>query len=293
MSSKKTEVAVATTEPTTALVPAAPAGGLVLADFADELLADAAAAPATFAAEDVAIPFVRILQAISPECKPRDPKFVEGAKAGMFINTVTKQLYDTVHVIPVAFRRSYTEWKLRDGPGGGGFVKDHGSNDAVLQYTTKDDKNRDITPDGTQIVFALLYYVLVLDPTRPGAPPEQALLSLSSTQLKKGRQWNSLIAQTKITLPDGRIIAPPMWYRVYELSAVGESNDKGSWEGYRITAVGDVTTLPNGAQVYKLGKEFHELVTAGTVNVRMDMMTEAEAEVREVGAVADVENIPF
>ena len=45
-------------------------------------------------AEDMALPFLRILGQLSPEVNKRDAKYVEGAEAGMIFNTVTKQVYD-------------------------------------------------------------------------------------------------------------------------------------------------------------------------------------------------------
>ena len=44
--------------------------------------------------EDMALPFLRILAQLSPEVNKRDSKYIEGAEAGMILNTVTKQVYD-------------------------------------------------------------------------------------------------------------------------------------------------------------------------------------------------------
>ena len=44
--------------------------------------------------EDLALPFLKLLQAGSFETKKKHAKYVEGAEPGMFYNTVTKKLYD-------------------------------------------------------------------------------------------------------------------------------------------------------------------------------------------------------
>ena len=51
--------------------------------------------------EDLALPFLKVLGQLSPECNKRDAKHVEGAEPGMIINTVTNEVYDGVKGIDV------------------------------------------------------------------------------------------------------------------------------------------------------------------------------------------------
>ena len=44
--------------------------------------------------EDMQIPFLRILQPLSPEVQKGDAKFIKGASAGDLFNTVTQQVWD-------------------------------------------------------------------------------------------------------------------------------------------------------------------------------------------------------
>ena len=44
--------------------------------------------------EDFTIPFLAILQSMSPQVQETEAEFIEGAKAGMLINTATQELYD-------------------------------------------------------------------------------------------------------------------------------------------------------------------------------------------------------
>ena len=62
--------------------------------------------------EDLALPFLKVLGQLSPECNKRDAKHVEGAEPGMIINTVTNEIYDGVKgidVVPVHYKRQYIE----------------------------------------------------------------------------------------------------------------------------------------------------------------------------------------
>lgn len=72
--------------------------------------------------DDLALPFINVLQTNSPQVDPDDG--IEGAKAGMFYNTVTQSLHADVIFIPLGIEKSFIEWQPRD-QGGGGFVQQH------------------------------------------------------------------------------------------------------------------------------------------------------------------------
>ena len=55
---------------------------------------------------DLQIPFLRIIQALSPQLKKSDAAFIEGAGQGDIFNTVTNKVWDAdegVIVLPSAF----------------------------------------------------------------------------------------------------------------------------------------------------------------------------------------------
>ena len=63
--------------------------------------------------EDLALPFLKLLQSGSYETKKKHAKYVDGAEPGMFYNTVTKKLYDGekgIEVVPVYYKMTYPEW---------------------------------------------------------------------------------------------------------------------------------------------------------------------------------------
>ena len=75
--------------------------------------ADANKGSQNIAQEDLALPFLKVLGQLSPEVNKRDGKYVEGAEPGKIINTVTNQLFDTLQVVPVFYKRQYIEWQDR------------------------------------------------------------------------------------------------------------------------------------------------------------------------------------
>ena len=69
------------------------------------------------------IPFIRVIQALSPQIKKSDLSFIEGASQGDLFNTVTGEVWDGekgINVIPCYQETKHLEFVPRDQ--GGGFV---------------------------------------------------------------------------------------------------------------------------------------------------------------------------
>ena len=84
-------------------------GALTTLDF----VSDAGMGLETIEKNDLALPFLKLLQSGSDETKKKHAKYVEGAEAGMLYNTVTKKLYNGekgIEVIPVFYKMTYPEW---------------------------------------------------------------------------------------------------------------------------------------------------------------------------------------
>jgi hypothetical protein len=63
--------------------------------------------------EDMALPYISILQALSPQIEE-----VEGAKAGMFFNSITQEVSESLDVLNLYFSKSYAIFKKRTLGGG-------------------------------------------------------------------------------------------------------------------------------------------------------------------------------
>lgn len=184
--------------------------------------------------EDLGIPFLSLLQKGSPEVDEEHPdhatKGIEGAKAGMVINTLSRKIVytkDEKHpllFVPVFHEKLFQEWKQREE--GGGFVKSHKS-PVILTSTTRNDKNQDELENGNLIITTSYFYGFYEDEEQ--GEYVRVILPMSSTQLKKARAWLNLMTSIKI---NG--VMPPMYSHEYELTTVPESNEKGNWAGWKI-----------------------------------------------------------
>lgn len=205
-------------------------------------------------ADDLAIPFIVILQSGSPQCKKKGG--IKGAAEGLFFNTVTNEvLGEKIKIIPCAYERSYVEWILREN--GGGFIGKH-ADVSILSMTKKDNMSRDIMANGHQIVTTAYHYCLLL---KNNGTAEQVVIGLTSTQLKKSRKWNSQQMALQIVLKDGRKIRPPMYSHIYEATSTEENNDKGEWSGW----VFGNSIIIKDSDLYTMAKMFNMEVGQGTV----------------------------
>lgn len=242
-----------------------------LAAFEAQQLEEAGSGFEEATSDSYAIPFLQVLQSGSPQCKKSDGKYIKGAEEGMIFNTVTQELFDGekgLRIVPCHYAQRMVEWKPRDS--GGGFVGEHLVTDPIVNTTYKDDKNRDVLPNGNNLVDTRNHYVLVLGEDGSITP---ALLAMSSTSIKTSRQWMSKMQGIKIKGPNGFVTAP-MHSRVYLLTTSARSNDKGSW------FVPDVKldSILTDKSVYQAAQEFRDAIRAGKVRSSSGEETEADAE---------------
>ena len=132
---------------------------------------------------DLALPFLKLLQSGSDETKKKHAKYVEGAEAGMFYNTVTKKLYSGekgIEVIPVFYKMTYPEWAPFEKREGRPIHNDRGP--GIMSQTTQNDRNKEMLTNGNEIIKTANHFVIIL-----GDRPEKALMTMKSTQLKVSR----------------------------------------------------------------------------------------------------------
>jgi len=186
---------------------------------------------------DLGIPFLAIAQKLSPEVDADHPKYIEGAEAGVIFNTQTREVLggrgEPVTFVPVHYQKAYVEWQPRES--GGGFRGAHTAE--ILTQCTRDERGRDVLPNGNLIVTTAYILGFVID---EDGDHTKAVISLTSTQLKKARQWLNMMMSIKLTNADGDKFTPPMFSHKYRLSTQPESNDMGSWHGWKIEQAGMV-----------------------------------------------------
>lgn len=225
-------------------------------------------------ADAYAIPFLTILQALSPQCDKANGEYIKGAESGEFYNTVSQERMsgeDGIRIVPVHYKRAFIEWKPRSA--GGGFVAEHSVADGLelLKQSSKNDNNQDELANGNLLVDTRSHYVMVVD----GTEFEGTVISMSSTQMKKSRRWMTVMQNLKMPRADGTgQFTPPMFSHIYDVTTVPESNDQGSWFGWKIVIAEQVTD----ANLFNAAKAFRDAILSGEAKEQVPAGDNTEKE---------------
>ena len=228
--------------------------------------------------EDLAIPFIRILAQLSPQVNKRDGAYVEGAEAGHIYNTVQNEVYDGtqgISVIPCYYSRKYVEWTPREK--GGGYIQSYATTDPIVKTAVKNELGQDILPDsGNLLSNTSHFFVLHL---HKNLGPQRGLITMTSTQLKKGRKWLTLAQQFTAKKRDGKIMQLPLMSQVYSLKTVEEKNDKGSWFGWDISHEKQIDLSNDSEQkIFEMGVQFAKSIAKGEVEVKSEQEASSETK---------------
>ena len=247
-----------------------------LAEVHDLFLADAGSGVDDLGSEDLAIPFVKILQKMSDELDDLD-----NAKAGDIINSVTKEVTkgkNGIRVIPCAYRLEWIEWEPRGTGTGAPYAIYHTGDQIPATERSDDNKDRVVDGAGRYLERTAQHYVLVVD---EDGMTQQALLPMKATQFKKSKQWNSAIKSIKMKDSNGNLFTPPRFSHTWKMTTVSEENKNGSWHGWQIEK-DEVISDPD---VYAEAKHLAQSIQAGEVKVQ---------HVREdEGSTSSDEDTPF
>lgn len=250
------------------------------AEMMAEIEADAGAGTSQ-SADDNIVPFIVLLQDMSPEVKKREADYVQGAEPGMLLNKATRQLYASdekqaaetgfplLRFQPCAFDRSVNEWIPRID--GGGFVAKHdlvGSVEQTMarvgarQVEVADERGekRTVWRDATgkhDMVDTRYHYGHAVGDDGSLSP---AVLGFASTGHTASREWMTLMNNHKINA-GGRLVVEPSWFRVYNVRSKPKSNKKGD---FFVITVDDGPRIEDAAS-RAAGKALHAAFSAGTI----------------------------
>lgn len=244
-------------------------------DMAFDFSQDVGAGMETADKDSFAIPFLAVIQKMSPQVDEAEAEYIEDARPGMLFNSVTQELFDGKEglvFLPCAYQRRYIRWGAKDIGGGfkGEYMPDE-VDDMLESGEVSELEGRLYFPDDNgkidekkadQLKDTRNHFGILLDEETGQA--QQVLLSLASTQIKKSKQLMSMLNSVKVKGANG-MVTPPTWACRIRVNTVGESNDKGSWHGVKFSH--DEQKFVGSQDVYNAGKEFHDLVTAGEAKI--------------------------
>ncbi len=233
-------------------------------------------------AADYAIPFIQILQALSPQLQEND-----ALRQGMIVNTVTGEVFDGkkgIAFVPATTQHVYVEWKPRDA--GGGFVGVHQPNsDLVRHCVANQEFGKYSTPEGNDLIETFYVYGVVL----PGdGSASEAVLAFSSTKIKQYKGWMTKAKTIQIPLPDGRRIPAPLFAHRYRLKTVSEKNNKGqffNWDAIAFDGENaqQARLLPNDP-LFQAAVNVKSMIDQGTARAAYESQTPGSGDEEALGA---------
>jgi len=233
----------------------------------DDYSEDAGIGVENISRDELLIPFIRILQPLSPEVNETESKYVEGAKAGALINTATSELFDGkkgVLFIPVSRTHTFGEFVPRNS--GGGFKGVWNDDDPRIPAlrAAQGQFGKLALDNGNELVETYSFFGLVADAAEGLSDDtfwQQAIIGFSSTQIRAYR----MITARLVSLL-GTPVKYPLWAFTWHLTTVGQKNAKGSFYGWRAALYGNAPTsalLKPSSASYQQAKSFHAFLQSG------------------------------
>lgn len=228
---------------------------------------------------DRSIPFLKVLEKNSPEIET-----VDGAKAGMFINTATQKLYTSLRFVPACRDHMFVEWVPIDN--GGGLVASYGLNEAISQWA-KSQRGKISLKNGNDLVETFYLFGIVLpeeDDDESEAYP--AVISFTSTRIKA---YKSIVNRSdSIMLPgaNGRKFKAPWFCHVWRITSEKKVDGNQSWYIYNASFDSETkdaagARLPADHPVVQMGAEMVKQKNSGELKMSQEGAAGEQPDVPE------------
>ncbi len=220
--------------------------------------------------DDFAMPYLSLLQAMSPEIAEST---VDGAKPGMLINSVTKELFDGkegVFFVPVATQHYFVEWRPKEA--GGGIVGRHEKrSELVKNVIATGEFGSYKTPEGNDLTETFYMIGYLLSDVESTEPSSVIVVGFTSTKIKVYKAIMQTLRTVLVPAGDRRV-NPPLFANRLRIRSVSQKNNQGTFFNFDITpALGNAVAslIPpttedgNPNPLLAFGRMLHEQVTSG------------------------------
>jgi len=178
--------------------------------------------------ESSSMPLLALAQAMSPELKRNDDKYIEGLQIGdIFLKSTGQIIQQPLEVVPVAVKTIYVEWRPKSQ--GGGIVGMHGpeiTQDPTYEQGRKGKATGTKTYDEWLGENELKYTAYWYCKANIEGEQTDVVISLSSTGLRVHRKLNNDIRKFRY---EGIDTPPPLFARKWELVSSEDSSPSGDY----------------------------------------------------------------
>ncbi len=217
---------------------------------------------------DIVLPRIGIIQALSPQIKKSDPKYIAGAEQGMLWNTLTSELYgdEGVIFVPVLFRKEWIAFVDREK--GGGFKGAWPFSEEVKARTEVEQMENaadiEVLESHSHIGF-----IVKTDGTL-----EQAIIACTKSAIKFSRKINSLVTMSGMD----------RFAKAYRVNAIETSGPKGDYFTYDVKPMGFVSQ-----DTYKEAEALYEFLKDKAVTTNHEQEAEGGEGGKQYNAAEEKE----
>lgn len=160
-------------------------------------------------------PFLKIIQALSPELKKSGASYIEGVEMGDMLNSATHEIHKEMDVIVLKIVHSLLVWKQDRGGIVGRFSKDQED-----EIVSKREGLKKWDADGNDVVDTIEFFCL-----NANNPSDIFILPMSTASLKHAKSWATRLRMLQI---NGKSVGVS-WAGIWKISTMEEGNDLGDW----------------------------------------------------------------
>lgn len=212
------------------------------------------------------IPYLGLLQPLSPQVLEAKEQYIPGAKPGMLYNSVTNRIFDGkqgVRFIPVHVQHQQVEWVPRDQ--GGQLIARHEVDEpAVIDARQKFPVGKAPFGDGNELIETFYVYGLMIE---PDGRFERVVVSFKSTDINEYKKWMTK-ARSVQKIVEGRVVTPPLYSHFFRMRSIAKNKNNYDWYGWAVRFDGenaDTTEIPEDSQIYREAKDFRNLAKTNRV----------------------------
>lgn len=230
--------------------------------------------------EDASLPFLGILQQLSPELNESKPEYMEGAKSGFLASKSIGKFWpsriakgeDGMLVVPCGFQRNFVVWKPQRGgyvetlPYDTDLLKRRGAKQSKVMVEGKERTM--LMMDGNIVTDTMYTFVVDLE----GNP---YIIGAASTAQGPMRNWMSY-RNTQKHPKSGLTL--PAFAKVYRLRTAEQTKDNNTWHNWKVDDAGFVTSQ----MLYEAAKVFATKIAAGEVQIGRPDMFDSDPSSDEV-----------
>ena len=225
--------------------------------------------------EDIGIPYLALMQQMSPEVTAEGSE----VKMGQWVCRGTGEVFkDGVTIIPCLTRHVYREWQSRD-PTSSAPVADHEIDSPLIIKVRKDQPFGDYShPDNPDHPLVEVFDMFCVHLTSDGVGIP-AVVSFSSTAIKSYKEFILRARSLLVQLPDGRKINPPLFSTAYTLRSKRVEKKPHAWAVPVVTfadpAGAEKSRILPSSELYAQAKSLREAVLSGQAKAAAPVRTEA------------------